>query len=104
MLVTLVEGVWDKMKKLGENKWLEVNWEDLYKFSNIKMMVTHKTLTMVLAFTYSKLFGEQMLERSICEMMSFLLEVKLLFIKTQTLNKNGSCYICNHKTHFIVFF
>jgi hypothetical protein len=58
--VTLVEGAWDKMKKLGEKKWLKVNSEDLYKFSNIKMMVTHETLMMVLAFTYSKLFGEQM--------------------------------------------
>jgi hypothetical protein len=25
MFVTLVEGAWDKMKKLGEKKWLEVN-------------------------------------------------------------------------------
>jgi hypothetical protein len=55
-----VEGVWDKMKKFGEKKWLKVNWEGLYMFSNIKMMVAHKTLMMMLAFTYSKLFGEQM--------------------------------------------
>jgi hypothetical protein len=54
-----------------KKKWLEVNWEGLYKFSNIKMMVADKSLMMVLAFTYSKLFGEQMLERSICEMHVF---------------------------------
>jgi hypothetical protein len=59
------------MKKLGEKKWLEVNWEGLYKFSNIKTMVAHKTLMMVLTFTYSKLFDEQMLQRSICEMHVF---------------------------------
>ncbi len=35
--------------------------------------------------------------------MSFPLEVKLFFIKIQTLNKKGSCYICSHKSHFIVF-
>jgi len=69
--VTSVEGAWDKMKKLGEKKWLKVNWKNLYKFSNIKMMVTHETLMMVLAFTYSKLFGEQMWEKSIFEMHLF---------------------------------
>ncbi len=71
IFVTLVEGVWDKMKKFGEKKWLKVNWEGLYMFSNIKMMVAHKTLMMMLAFTYSKLFGEQMWERSTYEMHVF---------------------------------
>jgi hypothetical protein len=71
IFVTLVEVAWDKMKKLGERKWLEVNWEGLYKFSNIKMMVAHMTLMMVLSFTYSNLFGEQMWESSISEMHIF---------------------------------
>jgi hypothetical protein len=35
------------------------------------MMVAHKTLMMMLAFTYSKLFGEQMWERSTYEMHVF---------------------------------
>lgn len=82
IFVTLVEGVWDKMKKFGEKKWLKVNWEGLYMFSNIKMMVAHKTLMMMLTFTYSKCLVNKCEKGQHMKCMSFLLNVILIYKDT----------------------